>query len=373
MSAPRPYPWQSLETVPRETLASARLAREALDGCGGRRSLEAALGDLFAQPCALTLARIAPLGLVRIRPSVACLLRLRNDTARVLIVAEAQLAARIAALASGRPCPLVDPLRPAPNSVQGAFAAFVIAVARRAARVDPPVLVAAGPAAFEAWRPSPRVIACEAVLHLEQQAFAFSALVDPSLRPTLAPPFDRNRLRALGSTQLSLVLDAGMAVLDESLIASVRPGDVVVAGDGWRVSRASDGLVGDVLLRSSRSTTGLPAKLIAGGRIVLGEGTMTADADIPNDAEAEPSEAAAQVIGEAPVLVRIEIGQVSMTARQWASVAPGDVLETGVRVADKVVLRIAGREVARGELVEVEGELGVRITQVARRDDGGTT
>jgi flagellar motor switch/type III secretory pathway protein FliN len=31
-----------------------------------------------------------------------------------------------------------------------------------------------------------------------------------------------------------------------------------------------------------------------------------------------------------------------------------------------VILRVAGREVARGELVSLEGELGVRIREVVR-------
>lgn len=373
MPVARPYPWKALECVPRETLACCRLAREALDGCCGKRPLESALCELLAQPCTLRSVRLTSFGLAKVRPSAACLLRLRNDSARVLIVAEAQLAARIASVASGRPCPLVDPLRPAPDSVQGAFAAFVLAVARQAARFDPPVLVAAGPAAFETWRPGSRVVACEALLTIQQESFPFCALVDLAARPALAPAFDRDRLRSLGNTLLTLRVDAGAALLDDALIASLRPGDVIAAGDGWRVSRTSDGLLGDVLLLPSHGMTGLPAKLIAGGRIVLGEGTMTADADIPTGAEAEPSEAAVQVIGEAPVLVRLEIGQVSMTARQWAATGPGDVLATGMRIADPVVLRIAGREVARGELVDIDGELGVRITQLARRDDGGTT
>jgi len=369
----RPYPWQTLERVPRETLASCRLARELFEGCSGKRPLEAALSELFALPCNLRMVRLSAFSLAKVRPSAACLLRLRNDTARVLIVAEAQLAARIAALTSGRPCPLVDPLRPAPDSVQGAFAAFVIAAARRAARVDPPVLVAAGAAAFNAWRPGSRVVACEAVVSIDQESFPVSALVDLTPRPTIAPAFDRVALRSLGDTSLALRIDAGAAVLDRDLVASLRPGDVIAAGDGWRVSRTSDGLTGDVLLRPSQGMNGLPAKLNAGGRIVLGEGTMTADADIPTNADADPSQDAAQVIGEAPVIVRIELGEISMTARAWAAAGPGSVLATGVRLAEPVVLRIAGREVARGELVDIEGELGVRIQQVARRDDGGTT
>jgi flagellar motor switch protein FliN/FliY len=72
-----------------------------------------------------------------------------------------------------------------------------------------------------------------------------------------------------------------------------------------------------------------------------------------------------QAVLDAPIVVRIELGAVTMTARQWSELEPGDVIETGCRIAEPVVLRVGGREVARGELVSIEGELGVRIRKLA--------
>ena len=42
-------------------------------------------------------------------------------------------------------------------------------------------------------------------------------------------------------------------------------------------------------------------------------------------------------------------------------IAPGDVIGMGSKVGAKVTLRVSGMAVAEGELVDVEGELGVRI------------
>jgi flagellar motor switch/type III secretory pathway protein FliN len=67
---------------------------------------------------------------------------------------------------------------------------------------------------------------------------------------------------------------------------------------------------------------------------------------------------------EAPVVVRVELGAVSMAASDWARLRPGDVIETGRRVAEPVLLRIAGRVVARGELCDVDGEVGVRVREL---------
>lgn len=75
-------------------------------------------------------------------------------------------------------------------------------------------------------------------------------------------------------------------------------------------------------------------------------------------------ETLSDVLLDAPLVVRIELGAVSMTAREWAGLGPGDVIETAQRVAEPVVLRVAGREVGRGELVNVDGQVGVRIQKL---------
>ena len=63
-------------------------------------------------------------------------------------------------------------------------------------------------------------------------------------------------------------------------------------------------------------------------------------------------------------MVRVELGAVSMSAREWAQLGAGDVIETAQRIAEPVVLRVAGREVGRGELVNVDGQVGVRIQKL---------
>ena len=67
---------------------------------------------------------------------------------------------------------------------------------------------------------------------------------------------------------------------------------------------------------------------------------------------------------DAPVVVRVELGVASLSARRWAELRPGDVLETGQPLGEAVLLRIAGRAVARGELVDVDGQVGVRVREI---------
>ena len=70
-----------------------------------------------------------------------------------------------------------------------------------------------------------------------------------------------------------------------------------------------------------------------------------------------------QTVGDVPVVVRVEVGAARMTAREWAAVREGDSLTLGRPAAAPVTLRVGGLAVAEGELVEIDGELGVRIVR----------
>ncbi len=77
--------------------------------------------------------------------------------------------------------------------------------------------------------------------------------------------------------------------------------------------------------------------------------------------DAGKESALVNAIGEVPVVLRVELGEAVMSARDWASLSPGDVIGLGRRVGDHVLLRVGGVPVARGELVDIDGEVGVRI------------
>jgi flagellar motor switch/type III secretory pathway protein FliN len=114
-----------------------------------------------------------------------------------------------------------------------------------------------------------------------------------------------------------------------------------------------------VLLAAPGADRGACADLGEHGQLVLRGDTE----DLRMD------ETLVDTLGDVPVVVRVEIGAAEMRAREWAAVAAGDVIALGRRIAEPVVLRVGGVEVARGELVEIEGEVGVRI--VSRSADGG--
>jgi flagellar motor switch protein FliN len=65
-----------------------------------------------------------------------------------------------------------------------------------------------------------------------------------------------------------------------------------------------------------------------------------------------------------PVELVVELGRVRTNARQVLELRPGSIVELARPAGAPVDLVAAGRVLARGELVDVEGELGVRVTEI---------
>ena len=65
-----------------------------------------------------------------------------------------------------------------------------------------------------------------------------------------------------------------------------------------------------------------------------------------------------------PLDLTAEIGRLRLSGRELLDLEPGTVLPLGRPTSGPIELTCAGRVVARGELVDVEGERGVRVTEI---------
>jgi flagellar motor switch/type III secretory pathway protein FliN len=70
-----------------------------------------------------------------------------------------------------------------------------------------------------------------------------------------------------------------------------------------------------------------------------------------------------QATADAPVEVSVEIARFELKLEQLASIAPGEVIVSGVRIGERAVLRAGKHVIALGELVDVDGEIGVRVLE----------
>jgi flagellar motor switch/type III secretory pathway protein FliN len=75
---------------------------------------------------------------------------------------------------------------------------------------------------------------------------------------------------------------------------------------------------------------------------------------------------ATTVLGAATIEVVAEIGRISLRGDEVLGLAPGAVLALG-RGRTGVSLRVGGEVWAEGEIVDIDGELGVRVTRLANR------
>jgi flagellar motor switch/type III secretory pathway protein FliN len=253
----------------------------------------------------------------------------------------------------GRPLGLTRQELDLGTVLSGAAAALVVQVAR--VLTGAPVVLASPPSqdAFE----------LEASILVERQAFAVAVRAWIDL-PVADERPDPERLRML---DVELPLIVGLALAGRSDLAMLGVGDAWFPGEGLWIDRS---LAGRGALAAPGSERGVWVDLAPGGSVVLrgGDAELRADAEPAAAADAmadsSPQASLESLVAEAPVVVRVELGTVSLNAGEVTALRPGDVIETGQRLGQPVVLRVAGRAIARGDLVEVEGELGVRIREL---------
>lgn len=75
-----------------------------------------------------------------------------------------------------------------------------------------------------------------------------------------------------------------------------------------------------------------------------------------------PTEA---LLAAAPIEIVAELGRLALPAAEVLTLGPGSVLPLGWVRPESVELRVGDRTWARGELVDLDGQLGVRLTSIA--------
>jgi len=177
--------------------------------------------------------------------------------------------------------------------------------------------------------------------------------------------------------ELRLWLVIGRTEVAAGDLARLECGDVVVVaepGAVWAGGRLARGLrvrVGDgeqaVITGTAREgasgSVQLRIETAGGGHSPAAEGRMKM---LEEAAEGNPPGHPGQstdLLDGLLLTVHVEIAARRMGVEELARLHAGQILDLGCRATDPVDLTVDGRRVARGELVDIEGQLGVRITQ----------
>lgn len=355
--AVRPFSWASLPIATRaEAMAIRhvrRLARARLD----RDRLIEAIQTVVRAEATFELSRLGRAEPRGADDAIGVLLAAPGENApdqRFLVELEGALAARVVARAIEQRSGVTDPSRAPSPAVAGATAAVVVALLRRALNGAPLLAIAAGPAhalSRDLVSAAPATTAWLSV-SLDREVFDLRVTMPDAVAVDDRP--SRAILAQLDRTPIAMPLVFATCTSTRAEIAALAAGDAFVP--------PGLSLTGAVSMIAPRSERGIGGNLAPDGRLVI------ADIEEHPWVMPESPESRTDVLVDAPVIVRVELGTVEMSARAWADLGPGDVISLARKIGDPAILRIGGVEVARGELVQIDGEYGVRV--VARSKEG---
>jgi flagellar motor switch protein FliN/FliY len=86
--------------------------------------------------------------------------------------------------------------------------------------------------------------------------------------------------------------------------------------------------------------------------------TTTASAPV------EPAGAELERLYDVPVELAVEIGRTQMTIRETLALGPGSIVTLNRLAGEPVDLLVNGKPIARGEVVVLDEEFGLRVTEV---------
>lgn len=351
------FPYSMLEritarAVAEETRIAATLRRDvALDEAAHH------VGQLLGEPARVEARRHLP-NVPRLAGNATVVVDALGITCHV--TAESSFVVAVVAQLLGQAPPPEDPLQPIGASLEGAFNAATLWLAKRMCMQGVPRLAAAASTTLGL---SYEVIVTTArARHGAYVTLAASSDPMPS-----APPMSSASTRSLSRLRelpLSLSLFCGEAVTGAEELASAEVGDFWMPADGIWLNNA---LCGRGVVAAPRADRGARVDLDGEKIVVSGSTDLLHDATEMTSDDPPPDSSPGRAALDADVVVRIEVGRVTMTAAEWAGLRAGDVISTDAPIGATVRLYAAGQALAEGDLVDVEGKLGVRLNKAPRR------
>lgn len=179
-----------------------------------------------------------------------------------------------------------------------------------------------------------------------------------------------------GDLRVRTRLHVGSARLSISALQALRPADVILVEDCtvrdgimtllvghshcWRVRLQNQQLIILGGLTKTMNLTDEP------GDAMFADDDTSSEFDLDDDidVDAEPPS-----LDALPVTLTFDVGQRQMTVAQAFDLAAGTVLDLGRPLARAVSIRSAGVRIGEGELVEIDGRIGVSITRIVSRSE----
>ena len=186
----------------------------------------------------------------------------------------------------------------------------------------------------------------------------------------------RRRLPSIADKQVTLRLTAAHLELSPDDIANIEGGDIILL-ENHGLQKSAAGIEGTVFVTLGFGKNGgFKGRLrIDGEQVKLEvveivtqeqplEASMPEDHDNDEDTGADNLPETEGLLRDVDASIAVELGRLRMNAAQVVRLRSGQVLRLARGPLDPVDLVVNGKLFARGELVEIDGEMGVRLIQV---------
>ncbi len=97
------------------------------------------------------------------------------------------------------------------------------------------------------------------------------------------------------------------------------------------------------------------------------------EATVDSPAQPAGDASALERLRDVPVELAVEIGRTRMTIGETLALGPGSIVTLNRLAGEPVDLLVNGKPIARGEVVVIAEEFGLRISEVAAPADPGST
>ena len=86
-------------------------------------------------------------------------------------------------------------------------------------------------------------------------------------------------------------------------------------------------------------------------------------------AAAAPPAGGLALVLDVPVELSVEVGRTTMTIRETLAIGPGSIISLDKMTGEPVDLLVNGKRIARGEVVAIDEEFGLRVTEVVSPEE----
>jgi type III secretion system YscQ/HrcQ family protein len=182
-----------------------------------------------------------------------------------------------------------------------------------------------------------------------------------------------SELRQLECGDVMIVGQPSVRWLEGGLAGKARlrlgEGEGVIVNGRLTAPRLQDSEGGEAekgaAITTATTSIHLVVEAVTGGAVDMTE-TMAEQVKIIEEAQdEEPAGQGAGVLENLLLNVQVELAARRFRMDELSQLRSGRIVDLGCQATDPVNLLVDGRRIARGELVDIEGRLGVRVTEIA--------